>query len=199
MQNVNHKSIESLQFPKRSRFYQSLIDVDYLDKTADYSTLLESNIIFICTFDPFGKNISKYTFKECCEEDSGIRLNDGNSKIFYNCTCKGEDIPKNLRELYDYIEGKQANNELTKKINDAVNKARKNEKWRSEFMKERIILQDARAEGREERIAEGRTIRDAEKIEYMLHNGKTVDQIVDFCGYSYEQVKKVEDSTFQQI
>ncbi len=45
---------------------------------------------------------------------------------------------------------------MTQKINDAVNKARKNEKWRSEFMKERIILQDARAEGREEGREEGR-------------------------------------------
>ena len=203
MQKLNHKSIESLQLPKRSRFYQSSIDVDYLDKTADYNTLPESNIIFICTFDPFGKNISKYTFKECCEEDSGICLNDGTSKIFYNCTYKGKDIPKDLRELYDYIEGKQANNDLTKKINNAVNKAKKNEKWRSEFMKERIILQDARAEGREEGreegIEKGRAIRDAEKIESMLRRGKTVEEIVEFCEYSYEQVKKVEDRIFQQI
>ena len=87
------------------------------------------------------------------------------------------------------------------KINDAVNKARKNEKWRSEFMKERIILQDARAEGREEGrvegIAEGGDIRDAERIEAMLRRGKTVKQIVDFCGYTYEQVKEVEDSILQ--
>lgn len=87
------------------------------------------------------------------------------------------------------------------KINDAVNKARKNEKWRSEFMKERTILQDARAEGREEGrvegIAEGGDIRDAERIEAMLRCGKTVKQIVDFCGYTYEQVKEVEDSILQ--
>ncbi len=199
MQNLNHKSIESLQLPKRSRFYQSSIDVDYMDKTAEYSTLPESNVMFICTFDPFQRDLYKYTFKERCEEESGLYLNDGTSKIFYNCMYKGKDIPKNLRELYDYIEGKQANNDLTQKINDAVNKARKNEKWRSEFMKERIILQDARAEGREEGIAEGRAIRDAEKIEDMLRNGKTVKQIVDFCGYTYEQVKEVEKSILQTV
>ena len=62
-------------------------------------------------------------------------------------------------------------------------------------MKERIILQDARAEGREE----GKAIRDAEKIEYMLRNGKTVKQIVDFCGYTYEQVKEVEKSILQTV
>ena len=60
-------------------------------------------------------------------------------------------------------------------------------------MKERIILQDARAEGR----AEGGDIRDAERIESMLRRGKTVKQIVDFCGYTYEQVKEVENSILQ--
>ena len=203
MQNLNHKSLESLQLPKRSRFYQSSIDVDYLDKTADYSTLPESNVIFICTFDPFKQGLSKYTFKECCEEDPRILLKDGTRKIFYNCTYKGIDIPKNLRKLYDYIERKQIDNDLTKKINDAVNKARKNEKWRSEFMKERIILQDARAEGKEEGLAQGRAegIEEGrnEQIKSMLSRGKTVEQIVEFCGYTYEQVKTVEEGMLQTV
>ena len=28
----------------------------------------------------------------------------------------------------------------------------------------------------------------------MLRRGKTVEEIVDFCGYPYDQVKKVEES-----
>ncbi len=28
----------------------------------------------------------------------------------------------------------------------------------------------------------------------MIRRGKTVDEIVDFCGYPYEQVKEVEES-----
>ena len=66
-------------------------------------------------------------------------------------------------------------------------------------MKERIILQDARAEGKEEGRKKGGAYRDAEKIEYMLRNGKTVKQIVDFCGYTYEQVKEVEKSILQTV
>ena len=66
-------------------------------------------------------------------------------------------------------------------------------------MKERIILQDARAEGREEGRAEGGDIRDAERIASMLRRGKTVKQIVDFCGYTYEQVKEVEESILQTV
>ena len=40
---------------------------------------------------------------------------------------------------------------------------------------------------------EGREERDTQKIEEMLSRGKTVEEIVDFCGYPYEQVKSVEE------
>ena len=42
------------------------------------------------------------------------------------------------------------NNPLTKRIDEAVEKGRKNEMWRSEYLKERRILLDEREEGREE-------------------------------------------------
>lgn len=49
-------------------------------------------------------------------------------------------------------------------------------------MKERIVLQDAREEGSFDRIGN------------MLFRGKSVEEIVDFCGYPVELVKKVEES-----
>ena len=51
-------------------------------------------------------------------------------------------------------------------------------------MKELVVLQDARDEGREE----GRR----SVIEDMLRRGKTVEEIVEFCGYPVELVKEVE-------
>jgi predicted transposase YdaD len=49
-------------------------------------------------------------------------------------------------------------------------------------------------EGRAEGLEEGREIRDREKITDMLRRGKTVDEIVEFCGYPCEQVRKVADA-----
>ena len=42
-----------LALPRRTRYYQSMIDMDDLLKGADYSELKESFIIFVCQFDPF--------------------------------------------------------------------------------------------------------------------------------------------------
>ena len=118
----------------------------------------------------------------------------GTCKIFFNCCYKGEEITEDLRMLYEYVETGNAGNELTKKIDNAVTKARNNEQWRLEYLRERVLLGEEREEGREEGIKEGGDIRDNERISNMLRRGKTVDEIVDFCGYPKEQVEKVEKS-----
>ena len=47
---------------KRTRYYQSILDNDALKKGELYSKLRQTIIIFICTFDPFNRNFSRYTF-----------------------------------------------------------------------------------------------------------------------------------------
>lgn len=145
-------------------------------------------MIFICTFDPFGKGLGRYTFGEFCEEKPELRLGDGTTKIFYNCDYKGNDIPEDLRMLYYYVETGNAEDELTRRIDAAVIKGRKNAEWRSQYMKEQVLLMDAKEEGREEEA----TLR----ISNMLKKGKTVDEIVELCDYPREQVEKVEKELF---
>ena len=50
-------------------------------------------------------------------------------------------------------------------------------------------MQRFKEEGREEGRKEGRE----QIISEMLQNGKTVEEIVEFCGCPYELVKRVED------
>ena len=143
MQNLNNKSLRSLALPKRSRFYQSAIDIDFLNKGDQYTSLPESKVMFICTFDPFGLEKAWYTFRERCDESPQLILGDGTEKHFYNCTYTGNDLPDDIRELYEYIRTGKTNNSLTKRINEAVEKGRRNEEWRTSYMKERVIIFDA--------------------------------------------------------
>ena len=53
------------------------IDIDNLLKGASYTSLKESYIIFICTFDPFEKGLSHYTFKTRCLQNSEVDIKDG--------------------------------------------------------------------------------------------------------------------------
>ncbi|MGN0401974.1 MAG: Rpn family recombination-promoting nuclease/putative transposase [Acetatifactor sp.] len=168
MQNLNHRSLDDLCLPKRSRFYQSMMDTDYLQKGWSYRELPEGRVLFLCTFDPFGLGNAKYTFENRCNEEPELRLEDGTEKSFYNCTCQTQDMPVNLRALYNYITTGQIQSGLTRKIEDAVCRAKRNEKWRSEYMKELLHEEDIKAEARAEGKAEG--------IEQGIEQGKAVER-----------------------
>ncbi len=79
---------------KRTRYYQSMIDIDALMKGQDYSELKDSYILFICKYDPFkdenGKHFSLpcYTFSNICHENPHVNLNDKSLKVIYNTNLK---------------------------------------------------------------------------------------------------------------
>ena len=76
-----------ITLPKRTRYYQSMLDIDNLLKGEEYSELKESFIIFICQFDLFGLNLPQYTFKNICLENKELVLGDETTKIFFNSLC----------------------------------------------------------------------------------------------------------------
>ena len=179
MENLNRKSVEWHQLPRRSRYYQGAIDIDYMDKGNSYKRLPESSVMFICTFEPFQKGLSRYTFREYCEEMPDLKLGDGTRKVFYNCKYRGDDLPEELQKLYEYVEKGEADSELTRRIEEAVDKGRKNALWRTQYMKEWVVIQDARDDGFEEGIEQGEDRHLIELICKKLRRRKTVEQIAD--------------------
>ncbi len=163
MQNLNHKRPEDYDLPRRSRFYQASMDTDYLKKKQSYRTLPETNILFICTFDPFGEDLPQYTFRNRCDEVPELAMQDGTSKYFFNCTCEGEEIPEDMQALFRYIMTGKPTDELTGKLQKAVEAGLRNEKWRSEYMKELLHDDDMREEGRAEGREEERANTEREK------------------------------------
>ena len=89
-------------------------------------------------------------FQNLCKEDRELYLKDGTEKIFYNCAADPKKVPENLWELYEYIRSGKVGGDLSRRIDEAVRRARKNEEWRSEYMKELLHDDDVREEGREE-------------------------------------------------
>ena len=52
--NIEMQASDTKELPKRSRYYQSLIDLQLIDKGQTYRKLNRSFIIFICLEDIFG-------------------------------------------------------------------------------------------------------------------------------------------------
>lgn len=62
------------ELAKRTHYYQGMIDMALLGKGKDatYDQLNTSFIIFICTFDLFGKGLPMYTFRHRCVEKENV-------------------------------------------------------------------------------------------------------------------------------
>ena len=124
----------SKELPKRTRYYQSLLDMRMIDKGEPYKKLKPSYIIFICPFDQFGMGRHIYTFENICKEDKSVLLNDGTTKIFLNAKGTMDDVSPELKAFLDYVAGKKPADPFVDELEEAVKNARKNREWRHEYM-----------------------------------------------------------------
>lgn len=121
-------------FPKRMRYYQGMIDLNLIERGADYNDLRKSYIIFICPFDVFEKGLHKYTFENQCIEMPELKLDDETRKIFLCAGGTADDVSDDMKDFLDWLIGKQGKSELVKALDNAVQKARDHEEWRLEYM-----------------------------------------------------------------
>ena len=185
MQRGKHKNL-----PKRLRYYQGNIDLDLLSKGKDYSELAKSYIIFICTFDLFGKGRHKYTFETVCKEDNCIKLDDETNKIILNTKGIKNDLSEELIEFLEYVEhsdsetANKANGELVKKIHQKVIEVKNNPNMEVEFM---TLLERDR-----EKIEEGIEEKAIEVAREMLKDNEPIDKIIKYTKLSREEILAIE-------
>ena len=101
--DIEMQSTVRKNLPKRSRYYQGMIDLNLIERGADYKELKKSFIIFICMSDPFGKGLHVYTFENQCKELPGLYLGDETTKVFINASGTANDISDEMRDFLDYL------------------------------------------------------------------------------------------------
>lgn len=142
--------------PKRTRYYQGMIDLNLIERGADYTELKKSYIIFICTFDVFKQGLHKYTFRNCCEESPQLVLDDESTKIFLCAGGGADDVSPKMKDFLDWMVNKRkGKSKFVQRLDEAVQKARNHEEWRMEYMT--LLMRDnkMREEGRVEGRIEG--------------------------------------------
>lgn len=148
MQTTDNASADEL--PKRSRYYQAMMDMDVLGKGEYYTRLRKSFVIFICTFDPFGQGRSIYTFRETCKEDPSLCMGDETTKIFLNSQGSREGIDPDIAAFLDYLNGETAKGLFTQELANEVQKVREHKETRWEYMTLAMELQRQKMEGHKE-------------------------------------------------
>ena len=132
--DVEIQATEIKYLPKRTRYYQGVIDLNILEKGEDYTKLRPAYVIFICTYDPFGQGRYVYTFENLCREDPRLALGDGAAKIILNTKGSVGEISDDLKALLRYMDGFAPNDDYTRELDRAVRDVRSDEKWRREYM-----------------------------------------------------------------
>ena len=172
MQVKNKKNPQTKAFvlPKRSRYYQALLDFDLLQAGQPYDLLPPTYIIFIYIFDFFEQGNYVYTFKKRCLENLELELPDEATTMILNTKGTHGDISKDLKSFYDYVNNHIVTTDFTKQIDDEISYLKLDTKVRREFMLMEARLLDERREG----IAEGKEIGLVEGEAIGLAKGETI-------------------------
>lgn len=150
------------ELPLRTRAYHIEAGIDIMNKqtkeSGTYLDLPEVFVIFICTFQPFKKHSRHlYTFRNYCQEDKSIALNDGAYTIFLSTKGKMKDISPELKAYLDFIDGKASNDPFVVELKQEVARISKNSEWRRAYMHGRTWLQAKQLQWKQEGLQEGRT------------------------------------------
>lgn len=187
--DIEMQAVDTKELPKRSRYYQGVIDLQLIDEGQSYSKLGYNYVIFICLEDIFGKGRHQYRFENLCVDDHNLALGDETVKIFLNASGTMDDVSEDMKKFLEYVGGKISDNLYVQELEAAVIEARKNKEWRHEFMtlemRDRENLERGRIEGHEE--ARNEMIRNA------LNKGTSVDTLVELFGFSVEEILAVKE------
>ena len=109
---------------KRSRYYHSGMDTNFLQKGHPYGELKPSYVIFICMHDPFQMGEPVYRFQQI-DINLQLKLNDGTYTIFLATDCPKGKIPKELESFFTYVESGAVaeNDDFVKRIHQKVEEA----------------------------------------------------------------------------
>ena len=197
--------------PKRSRFYQALIDSNLLKPgEVGFQRLNPVYIILICPFDLFGYGLYRYTFQMQCKEVPELTLQDDAVRIFLNTRGQhAEGVPQELIELLRYMEhtteevSASCTSERIHNIQKRIHAIKSSEKIGVKYMQaweEKILEQEkAREEGRQEGHAsglrEGLTQGGIQKlrkqVEKKVQKGFSVEEIAEMLEEDIETIQKL--------
>ena len=186
---------------KRTRYYQSMIDIDSLMKGQDYTELKDSYILFICKHDPFkDENEHKfglpcYTFRNVCRENDAVNLNDKAVKVIYNASAYEKETDERIKNFLHFISTNEpGKDDFSNRLSALVSKIKENEKFRSEYaamnLHDRDITRAAKKEGIEIGLAQGSHDKAIETAQKMLAKQIPLETVLECTGLTESDLKE---------
>ena len=141
--------------PKRTRYYQSMMDIDLLLKGNNYTQLKESFVIFVCKEDFFGEDMPCYFFSNTCRDKPDLQLGDKSYKVIFNASAFENEKNLEKKSILEYIIDKKSTSEFTTKLDTLVEQTKLNEIFKGDYMAWGLAEFDAEQRGKKEGYSAG--------------------------------------------
>lgn len=168
--NVEMQAESEKNIGKRSRYYHSHIDMELLQRGADYGELPNTYVIFICDFDPFGGGKYCYIFESLCRDWLESNLGDNRKSIFLSTKGKNrEEVPEALVKFLEYVGAgleesvQDFGDSYVAKLQKSVQDIKASRELEGRYMLFQEVLKKEYAEGMADGIIEG-TARNVMKL-----------------------------------
>ena len=169
--------------PKRTRFYQALLDAPLLESgEKGFDSLNPTYIIVICGFDLYGLGRYRYTFENRCCEVEGLALGDECKKVILNTKgTNNDEVEQTLIDFLRYVEHSTEErvpdgcDERLKYLHEKIKGIKSNEQMGVTYMKMEERDRLIKEEGREQGIEQGIKAMILDNLE----ENKTAEQIIE--------------------
>ena len=185
--------------PKRTRYYQSVIDMDMLKQGENFDQLNPLVLIFICTFDFYKEGRYVYTFKSRCLENLELELANDVTVKLVNAKGKQGQVNDLLKNFLQYVMTNEPVDDFTEDVERQVWAVKNDKKAREEYMVLQAELRDTEivafeageAKGHAAGLAEGEAKKSRETAIKMLKKQKPLSEIKEFTDMSEEEIVRL--------
>ena len=186
--------------PKRTRYYQSVIDMDMLKQGENFDQLNPLVLIFICTFDFYKEGRYVYTFKSRCLENLELELANDVTVKLVNAKGKHGQVNTLLKNFLRYVMTNEPVDDFTEDVERQVWAVKNDKKARVEYMvlqakirEHEIVAYEAgeaqgHAAGLAEGLAEGEAKKSRETALEMLKDGEPLTKIMKYSKLAKEDI-----------
>ena len=182
---------DTRNLPKRARYYQSIIDVENLSRGENYARLKDSYVIFICMEDVFKEKLPVYFFENTCRSDGSIKLNDRTFKVFFNAESCDKLESAEEKDFFNFLKGNHARTGFSKELEEKVENAKKNNRWRRQYMTWQQTIDEEKEISFEEGISKGSHDKAVETARKLLEEGIPLSTVLKCTGLTEEDIAEV--------
>ena len=204
VRNVIGKETKLPLLPKRARYYQSVMDMDMLQKGQTYDKLSPLVLVFVCAFDLFKEGRYLYTFKSRCLENLDLELANDVTTMFLNANGVAGDVTPQIVNFLEYVKTQVPNDAYTRELEAEVARLKLDKEVRRKYMVLQAELRDTEivafeageakghaaglAEGLAEGEAKGEAKKSRETALEMLKDGEPLTKIMKYSKLAKEDI-----------